>query len=47
LKLLAHDGDFDEFFVRTKRFRHDDALSLYKTRRISPKRLGHVLHPQD
>jgi hypothetical protein len=28
LKLFAHDGDFDEFFVGTKRFRHDKALSF-------------------
>ena len=28
LKLPTHDDDFNEFFVRTKRFRHDEALSF-------------------
>jgi hypothetical protein len=28
MELLAHDGDIHEFFIRTKGFRHDEALSF-------------------
>jgi hypothetical protein len=28
LEFLAHDDDIDKFFVRTKGFRHDEALSF-------------------